>query len=118
MVKIVWLLQRAPHLSQQEFERWWLERHVPIARAAPRLRRYVVNLPSRPDQLAGRPMTDCPWDGVAEQWFDNEDDLNGAYSRPVAASIRADTMAHVARLERLIVREVDIAPEPSADHAG
>ena len=118
MVKIVWLLKRAPHLSQEEFERWWLEHHVPIARAAPRLRRYVVNLPRRPDGLAGKPATDCDWDGVAEQWFDTEEDLNAAYSRPVAGSIRADTLAHVARLERLIVREIDIPPESAAGHAG
>jgi uncharacterized protein (TIGR02118 family) len=110
MVKIVWLFRRAPHLSQEAFERWWLDHHVPIARAAPRLRRYVVNLPRRPDALAGKPATECEWDGVAEQWFDSEDDLNAAYSRPVAGSIRADTLAHVARLERLIVREVDITP--------
>lgn len=118
MVKIVWLLKRASHLSQEEFERWWLDRHVPIARAAPRLRRYVVNLPGRPDRLAGKPATECAWDGVAEQWFDNEEDLNAAYSRSVSESIRADTLAHVARLERLIVREIDIPPEPAADHAG
>ena len=110
MVKIVWLLKRAPHLSQEEFVRWWLDRHVPIARAAPRLRRYTVNLPSRPDHLAGKPADECEWDGVAEQWFDNQDDLNQAYSRPVSASIRADTLAHVARLERLIVREIEIQP--------
>lgn len=117
MVKLIWLLKRAPHLSQEAFERWWIEEHVPIARAAPRLRRYVVNLPQRPDHLAGKPATDCAWDGVAEQWFDSEDDLNAAYSRPVAGSIRADTLAHVARLERLIVREVELAPLPATGDA-
>ena len=118
MVKIVWLLKRAPHLSPQEFERWWIDHHVPIARSAPGLRRYVVNLPSRPDQLAGKPATECEWDGVAEQWFDSEEDLNAAYSRPVAGTIRADTLAHVVRLERLIVREIEIPPELPARHAG
>ena len=117
MVKIVWLLKRAPHLSQEDFERWWLDHHVPIARAAPHLRRYVVNLPAQHDRLAGKPAVECEWDGVAEQWFDSEEDLNAAYSRPVASSIRADTMAHVVRLERLIVREIDISPAPSAGHA-
>jgi len=52
---------------------------------------------------------------VAEQWFDNEEDLNAAYSRPVAGDIRADTMAHVSRLERLIVREVELAPAAPPD---
>jgi uncharacterized protein (TIGR02118 family) len=110
MVKIVWLLKRAEHLSQQQFETWWLEQHVPIARQAPGLQRYVVNLPRRPDDLAGRPATDCSWDGVAEQWFADEAALQAAYSRPVASSVRADTLAHVSRLERLIVSEIDIAP--------
>ena len=118
MVKIVWLLKRAPHLSQEAFERWWLEHHVPVARAAPKLRRYVVNLPQRPDNLAGKPNAECEWDGVAEQWFDTEEDLNAAYSRPVSGEIRADTMAHVARLERLIVREVPIATGAPDAHAG
>lgn len=107
VVKIVWMLKRAEHLSQEEFERWWLDHHVPIARTAPGLRRYVVNLP-RPDDLAGRPADESEWDGVAEQWFDDDEALNAAYSRPVAADVRADTMAHVSRLERLIVRELVI----------
>lgn len=107
MVKIVWLLKRAQHLSQEEFEQWWIERHVPVARMAPGLRRYIVNLP-RPDDLAGRPAEDSTWDGVAEQWFDDDEALNAAYSRPVATDVRADTMAHVSRLERLIVRELVI----------
>jgi hypothetical protein len=55
---------------------------------------------------------------VAEQWFDTEEDLNAAYSRPVSGEIRADTMAHVARLERLIVREVPIATGAPDSHAG
>jgi uncharacterized protein (TIGR02118 family) len=109
MVKIVWLLRKQPHLSTEQFERWWLEHHAPIARTAPGLRRYVVNLAQRPDDLLGKPAVECDWDGVAEQWFDNEADLNAAYGRAVSTEIRADTLAHVQRLERLIVREVDLS---------
>ena len=107
MVKIVWLLKKADHLTDEQFKAWWLESHVPIARMAPGLRRYVVNF-CRADALAGKPANDCDWDGVAEQWFDDDDALNAAYSRQVSSEIRADTMAHVARLERLIVDELEI----------
>ena len=107
MVKIVWLLKKADHLTDEEFKAWWLESHVPIARTASGLRRYVVNF-GRADALAGRPANDCQWDGVAEQWFDDDDALNAAYSRQVSSEIRADTMAHVARLERLIVDELEV----------
>ena len=107
MVKIVWLLKKADHLTDEQFKNWWLESHVPVARTAPGLRKYVVNF-GRPDSLAGKPTFDCEWDGVAEQLFDNDEALNAAYSRQVSSEIRADTMAHVARLERLIVEELEI----------
>lgn len=110
MVKIVWLLKRAPHLSPQEFERWWIDHHVPIARSAPRLRRYVVNLPSRPDQLAGKPATECEWDGVAEQWFDSVEAYKAAYSADPSPT-RADTLAHTSRFARMVVTEQAYACE-------
>ena len=71
MVKIVWLLKKADHLTDEQFKNWWLESHVPIARAAPGLRKYVVNF-GRPDSFAGKPTFDCEWDGVAEQWFESD----------------------------------------------
>ena len=61
MVKIVWLLKKADHLTDEQFKNWWLESHVPIARAAPGLRKYVVNF-GRPDSFAGKPTFDCEWE--------------------------------------------------------
>ena len=29
MIKVMWFLKRAEHLSLAEFRRWWLEEHVP-----------------------------------------------------------------------------------------
>ncbi|MFM9181877.1 MAG: EthD domain-containing protein [Phycisphaerales bacterium] len=115
MTKIVWLLKKAEHLTHEEFRDWWLNSHAPHARTAPGLKRYVINVARPVDDLAGRPTWACEWDGVAEQWFDDDDALNAAYSRPVSGEIRADTMAHVARLERLIVHELDIEPAPDLD---
>ena len=91
MIKIVWLLKKADHLTDEQFKNWWLESHVPVARTAPGLRKYVVNF-GRIDNLAGKPTFECEWDGVAEQWFDDEAALNVAYSRQVSTEIRADTM--------------------------
>ena len=96
-----------------EFQDWWLNSHAPHARKAPGLRKYVINFVREKDDLAGKPTWDCEWDGVAEQWFDDEAALNAAYSRPVSSDIRQDTLAHVSRLERLIVREIEQIPEPA-----
>jgi len=114
VTKIVWLLKKSDHLTTEEFQDWWLHSHAPHARTAPGLKRYVINFARPVDDLAGRPTTPCDWDGVAEQWFEDDDALNAAYSRPVSSDIRADTMAHVSRLERLIVREIDIEPIPGS----
>ena len=108
MVKVMWFLKRAEHLSLEEFRRWWLEKHChDVARAqAPYLKRYVVNVRTPTDELAGRPANDSEWDGIAEQWFEDEAAFNAAYSGP--SPTRPDTMAHTSRLERLIVYEAEI----------
>jgi hypothetical protein len=110
MIKVMWFLKRAEHMSLEEFRRWWLEEHCfDVARAqAPYLKRYLVNVRTQNDDLAGRPATESEWDGVAEQWFEDEAAFNAAYGRP--SPTRADTLAHTSRLERLIVEECEIPP--------
>ena len=46
MVKVMWFLKRADHLTLEEFSRWWLEEHaLDVAHhQSPHLRRYVVNV--------------------------------------------------------------------------
>jgi hypothetical protein len=104
MIKVMWLLKRAPHLTHEEFSRWWLERHCfDVARAqAPHLLKYVVNVRAPGDALAGE-AEEPEWDGVAEQWFEDERAYNAAYSGP--SPTRPDTLAHTSRLMRLVVTE-------------
>ena len=116
MLKVMWFLKRAEGITLEEFDTWWREHlHMIADRQRPQLLRYTVNIRmSDADNRAGHPGAECEWDGVAEQWFDDDDALNAAYSRPVSGDIRADTMAHVSHLERLIVREIDIEPTPAS----
>ena len=32
MIKVMWLIKRADHLSMEEFERWWTEKQAPDIR--------------------------------------------------------------------------------------
>jgi hypothetical protein len=107
MIKVMWFLKRAEHLSLAEFRRWWLEEHAPdiVADQKPYLKRYTVDIRVDDDSpLAGRPAHECPWDGIAEQWFETIEDYNAVYSRTNRPT-RADTLANTSAFERMVVEE-------------
>lgn len=109
MIKVMWLLKRAPHLSLSEFGDWWLNRHAPgiIADQSPYLKRYVIDLRVEDDgAFAGKPAVEPEWDGVAEQWFETEADYNAVYGR-VNRPTRSDTLANTSAFQRIVVREFE-----------
>ena len=83
MIRISYLMRRLPHLSQQEFQSYWSEKHPQAAPADafPTLgvKRYVQVLPLESDarNLVIGPRTGLvePFDGIAELWVDSEDAL-------------------------------------------
>jgi hypothetical protein len=106
MIKVMWFLKRAEHLTLEEFRRWWVEEHAHDIRAdqSPHLDRYVVNVRVDDDNLSGKPAAEPDWDGVAEQWFATEEAFNAVYSNDNRPT-RADTLAHTSGFQRLVVRE-------------
>lgn len=103
----MWFLKRAAHLTPEQFRTWWLEKHCfDVARAqAPHLRKYVINVRVSGASLGGE--ADEPeWDGVAEQWFEDEQSFNAAYAGP--SPTRPDTLAHTSQFMRLIVTEHEV----------
>lgn len=107
MIKVMWLLKRAPHLTLDQFRDWWLNRHAPdiIADQSPYLKRYIVDVRRADvDGLAGKPDQEPEWDGIAEQWFETEADYNAVYGRAHRPT-RADTLAHTSAFQRLVVQE-------------
>ena len=75
--------------------------------------RYVVNV-SLTDDLPGGTGVDAGWDGVAEEWFETIDDARQAFSLPSAPETRADVMAHVSAMSRLVVSEDCILDWPAS----
>jgi len=87
MIKLVFCLHRLPHLSREEFQRYWFERHGPLVRshaAALKIRRYVQT------HTGEQPLNDAlqasrggpeAYDGVAELWWDSLDELMGAAAK-------------------------------------
>lgn len=88
MIKLVFCLRRLPHLSREEFQRYWSDRHGPLVRQhapALRIRRYVQTHTSD-DALnatlqASRGGPDA-FDGAAELWWDSAEDLSAALATP------------------------------------
>jgi uncharacterized protein (TIGR02118 family) len=84
MVKLVFCLRRLPHLSRDDFQRYWREQHAPlVARHADALRvRRYVQLHTRTDDVnaALRASRGGPeeYDGIAELWWRDRDDLLAA----------------------------------------
>jgi uncharacterized protein (TIGR02118 family) len=97
MFKAIILLQRRVDMSRAEFSHWWLGAHARLALGLPGLRGLTFNL------VDGDATDDI--DGVSELWFDSQADFEAAYASEHGRAVAADSMAHVARRERLFVTE-------------
>lgn len=79
MLHLIFCLRRLPHLSREEFQRYWREVHAPlVARHARTLgiQRYVQA--HTIDPIGSRAIAEArgapdPYDGVAEIWLKLED---------------------------------------------
>jgi uncharacterized protein (TIGR02118 family) len=76
MVHLVFCLRRLPHLSRDEFQRYWREQHAPLVRKHATvlgIKRYVQAHtidPAGTQGIAASRGAPDPYDGVAELWFD------------------------------------------------
>jgi hypothetical protein len=110
MIKVMWFLKRAEHLTLAEFRDWWVHTHAADISAdqKPYLKGYKIDIRVEDDNaFLGKPAIDSPWDGIAEQYFDTIDDYNAVYSRADRPT-RGDTLAHCSRFERLVVDELNM----------
>ena len=107
MIKVMWLIKRADHLTLEEFKTWWTETQAPDIRdeQVPNLVRYVVNVRAE-DNLAAKPVEEPEWDGIAEEWFPTAAELNAIYGKEDRPA-HDDFAAHTSRVQRLIVDEID-----------
>ena len=88
MIKLVYCARRLPHLSREEFQRYWRETHGPLVRGHAktlRIRRYVqVHTLDNPINNVLRESRGAleAYDGVAELWWDSLEDLAAVGASP------------------------------------
>lgn len=98
MFKAMILLSRREDMTPEDFRRWWMEEHRPLAVQLPGLRRMVVNIVE-----GGRDESGI--DGVSELWFDTQADFEAAYATEIGKAVAGDSMAHNRRRVRLFIDE-------------
>src|SRR3990172_9767493 len=88
MIKLTFCVRKLPHMSLEEFQRYWLENHGPLVReraTALRIKRYVqvhrLDSPVNDAMRASRQAGD-PYDGVAELWWDSVEEFAAAAGTP------------------------------------
>ena len=95
--KAIILLTRRADMTHEQYEQWWLNTHVPLAKQLPGLRRAVFNVVQNPS--TGEP------DGITELWFDTREAFDAAYATDIGKQVVADSMANVASRVRMFVDE-------------
>ena len=86
MIKVMWLVKRAEHLTLEEFRKYWLEVHGPMALKLPGIRRYVQSHLIDEAYLYATPR----FDGVAQLWFDSVEAFAAAFASPAGNDLLAD----------------------------
>jgi len=82
MVKMVVLLVRKESLDYEEFLTHWEEEHVPLVEELPGVERYVTSHPTEPENSA--------YDGVAEVYFEDMEQLGAAFDSEAGEALLAD----------------------------
>ena len=110
MIKVVVPLSQREDMSQEEFERYRREEHLPLVTKLPGLRRLVVSrvLPNPNGPPPG-------FDAVAEDWFDDLAAMGAAFASPEGQVVIADApnFLDMGRFQLLVVEEQDV-PIPTA----
>ena len=88
MIKLIMCLTRRADLSREQFQDYWLNRHGPffqknagLMRAKKYLQAHTIDTPLNDGMRELRGMLP-EYDGVAEVWFESEEDLMNAMSSP------------------------------------
>lgn len=93
-VKTMFLLTRRPEMTREQSDAYWKEQHAPLVRDSlgEALVRYATNI-ALPAGFDGWPGQAAPYDGIAELWFDLDQEEMFALVRSLAHVLLPDERA-------------------------
>jgi uncharacterized protein (TIGR02118 family) len=112
MVKLIICAKRKPGITHEEFGRYWRENHGPLVKSVPEFIQHVRKYVQCHVVSGAAPLgATSDYDGVAELWFDNVDELNEAFTEPrYLEIIRPDELkfADLVNCVSIVTEEVPI----------
>lgn len=103
MFKLIILLTKRQTMGDNEFARYLLDVHAPLAKKMPGLRKYVANIVQKP------PNRETNYHGVAELWFDDRESMKKAFSSPQGEITQKDTKKFTSKMMTLFIDEHEIS---------
>ena len=95
MIKMVMCLRRRPEMTREQFQDYWLNQHGPFFQknaGAMKAKKYVqshtLDTPLNEGMRSSRGMLP-EYDGVAEVWFESEEELMAALNSPEGQELGA-----------------------------
>ena len=95
MIKFVMCITRHPDMTREDFKDYWMNKHGPFfmenagaMRAKKYLQSHTIDTPLNEGLRISRGMQ-SEYDGVAEVWFESEEDMMEAMSSPEAQKLSA-----------------------------
>lgn len=85
MIKVMIVMYKRSDMSLEQFSDYWHGPHAAITGEWPGVRRYFQN-----HVLPELPLGDPPCDGIAELWFDSQDELLSSLGSAEAQRTLAD----------------------------
>ncbi|HUN99130.1 MAG TPA: EthD domain-containing protein [Bradyrhizobium sp.] len=85
MVKLAICVKRKAGMSAPDFHRYWREVHASVVKSVPEFMRHLrkyVQSHTVSEAVPGFPAEPSQYDGLAELWFDNLEDVGKAFREP------------------------------------
>ena len=90
MIKRIGFVARNPSLSVEEFHTRWRGHHADVVAASPAAAAHLIRYEQHRRTDRDYERTECPYDGVAVQWYDSWDAFWAMREDPRHAAVRAD----------------------------
>lgn len=95
MIKLIFCVKRQSLMSRAEFQEYWLKHHGPLFqkfaetyRAVRYVQSHTIDSPLNENLKKSRGLSD-EYDGIAEIWWQSEEDFLAAISSPEGQKLRA-----------------------------
>lgn len=103
MYSVIYELYRQPHISQEDFVAYWLEKHRPIAMKMPNVRGYRICPVTESDAVEGEPVA-----GFVMLDFDSREAFEETHESPEYAATAADAETFARHFTRYAIETHDV----------